>query len=121
MKLKFSLYLASFVTTVAMNFSPMTVQAQMSTTAPSCVMEAQPYIPAGTLATMAFRGAFKEEGIPGYGVLQTEFNSGSITAEKIVEAAVKACYLSNKYGMGENPNYVEDVKQQLQFMIQQSK
>lgn len=108
--------IASLVTAITISFFPIIAKAE-STETSNCVMEPQPYIPSGTLANMAYRGAFKEEGIPGYGVLQTEFNSGKITSEKIVEAAIKACYLSNKYGMGEHPQYVEDVKNQLRFLL----
>ena len=59
------------------------------------------------------------KGIPGYDVLETEFEAGKITAEKIVQAAVTGCVLSNQYGVAEHDNYVNEVKNQIQLMIEE--
>jgi hypothetical protein len=83
-----------------------------------CLWEPQGYISPELLATMAYRDSFKKEGIPGYGILETEFSAGNITAKDIVEAAVKACVLSNKYGVAMHNDYIGEVKNQLQLMIQ---
>ncbi len=105
--------------TATIVFIPMTVKAQLSLTTPSCVREPEAYIAPGTLASMAYRGAFQKEGIPGYQVLETEYEAGKITAQKIVEAAVKGCFLSNKYGVAGYDNYVSEVKNQIELMIQE--
>jgi hypothetical protein len=119
MKIKFLLYFMGLIGTSITTFIPMTAKAQFSLTTPGCVREPEAYIPAGTLAMMAYRGAFKQEGIPSYEVLETEFGAGKITAEGIVEAAVKGCFLSNKYGIGEHPNYIKEVKEQMQLLIEE--
>lgn len=119
MKQKLLFYLASFMATATITFLPMTVKAQSSMDTPNCVREPEAYIPAGTLAMMAYRGAFKKEGIPSYNVLETEFVARKITAQKIVEAAVKGCFLSNKYGVAGHDNYVNEVKNQIQLIIRE--
>lgn len=60
---------------------------------------------------------FEKEGIPGYNVFETEFSAGNITAEKIVQAAVTGCILSNKYGVPGHDDYINEVKTQIQLMI----
>ncbi len=99
------------------------VKAQQTTVVDQagCVREPEAYIPSGTLVALAYRGMFKEQGIPGYDVFTTGFKSGQITAQKIVQAAVSACVLSNKYGMATQENYISDVQQQVQLFIQNSK
>ncbi len=114
---KWKFYLASLMATATAAFFPNLVEAQTSQTNSVCVFEARPYIPPETLATMAYRGAFKKEGIPGYAVLETEFSAGNITAEKIVQAAVTGCILSNKYGVAGHDDYVNEVKTQLRLLI----
>ncbi len=42
------------------------------------------------LVSFAHRGYFKEQGIPSYGALTVAYRSGRITAEDIVQAAIKA-------------------------------
>ena len=120
MKPKLPFYLAIFVATSTMAFLPMAVKAQSSETTADCVSEPEDYIAPGSLAMMAYRGAFKEEGIPSYNALANELRQGSITAEDIVQAAIQGCVLSNKYGMAENENYVKEVEQQIKtrFAVQ---
>ncbi|ACK69991.1 hypothetical protein PCC7424_1551 [Gloeothece citriformis PCC 7424] len=119
MNLKLPFTLMVILATTAMTLIPSNVKAQSVTVAQAnCVQEPQAYIPPETLAMMAYRGAFEEEGIPGYTVFATEYNSGKVTAAKIVEAAVNGCVLSNKYGMAEQKNYIADVGQQVQLFLQ---
>ena len=96
---------------------PVTVNAQSPRNNGDCVRTPEAYIPAGTLAMMAYRGALEKEGIPGYQKLQLEFRTGKITAEKIVQAAVMGCILSNEYGLPDHENYVSDVKKELQSLL----
>ena len=117
MKPKLQLYLASLMAITTVAFFPMAVKAQSSLDTSGCVREAEAYIPPGTLAMMAYRGTFEKEGIPGYDVLETEFDAGNITAEKVVQAAVTGCFLSNTYGVAEHDNYISEVKNQIQDMI----
>ena len=118
MKPKLQLYLALLMATTTVTFFPMAVKAQSISEYPSdCVREPEAYIPPETLAMMAYRGTFKPEGIPGYDTLETEFGAGKITAEKIVQAAVTGCFLSNTYGVAEHDNYISEVKDQIQDMI----
>ena len=109
--------LSSLAIITSLEIFPLNTNAQTNSQA-GCVQEPQSYISPELLATMAYRESFKKEGIPGYGVLETEFSAGNVTAKDIVQAAVKACVLSNKYGVATHENYVEDVKNQLQLMIQ---
>lgn len=106
----------SIIIATTITVFPLSANAQVDSQS-NCVMTPQAYISPNTLAMMAFRGAFEEEGIPGYIVFRTQFNSGSITAEKIVDAAVKGCVLSNRYEMGSNSAYIEDVNEQIQLFL----
>ncbi|MEA5509214.1 hypothetical protein VB715_05495 [Crocosphaera sp. UHCC 0190] len=117
---KKSVFLLSIVTATTMTLLPFNTSAVVaqSDSQANCVMTPQPYISPNTLAMMAYRGAFSQEGIPGYLVFKTEFKSGKITADAIVKAAITGCVLSNKYGMGDNSAYVEDVAQEIQGFIQ---
>ena len=120
MKPKLPLYLASFVAATIVAFLPMVVTAQSLETTAECARTPEDYVSPGTLVTMAYRGAFEEEGIPGYGVLASEVKQGSITAEDIVQEAIKGCVLSNKYGMAENDNYVSDVGDEIEVRIREN-
>ena len=97
-------------------------QAQMPEPDPTMckVMRPQEYIPAGLLASMAYRGAFEKEGIPGYILFVNAFNSGKINAEKIVAAAVKGCVLNNASGMAGFSGYINMVDGQVRTMIRES-
>jgi hypothetical protein len=46
------------------------------------------------VATLAYQGQFTENGIPGYNSLEAGVNSGRITAEDVVQAAIDAGRLS---------------------------
>ncbi|EAZ90910.1 hypothetical protein [Crocosphaera chwakensis] len=114
-----SVLLLSIVTTTAMTLLPFDTRSAIaqSDSNANCIMTPQDFIPPNTLAMMAFRGAFEKEGIPGYIVFKTEFNSGQITGDSIVKAAIEGCVLSNKYGMQGNSAYIADVQTQVQDFI----
>ena len=117
MKCTLTTSLAALVIAGSMTTLPVTVSAQSTGDNVDCVRTPEAYIPAGTLAMMAYRGALEKEGIPGSQKLQLEFRTGKITAEKIVQAAVMGCILSNKYGLADHENYVSDVKKELQALM----
>lgn len=82
-----------------------------------CLMDAEDYVEPNMLAMMAYRGAFAEEGIPGYVKFQSEFSSGDVTGEEIVNAAIENCMLSRRYTLERNSAYVEDVESQVQYLL----
>lgn len=55
-----------------------------------------PEISAFDLAFLAYRGYFREQGIPGYSTLSTAHRSGRIRAKDVVQAAVKMNRLSEQ-------------------------
>lgn len=77
-------------------------------------MTPRPYVEPNVLANMAFRGAFQDQGIPSYTTLGTELQTGKVSGEDVVKAAVEACYISDEYGMNENTNFAKDVEAQLE-------
>lgn len=108
---------ALLIVTTVVAFSSIAVQAKSPPAVPSCAREPEAYIAPETLVMMAYRGAFTPEGIPGYEELEMQFNMGGITAREIVRAAVTGCFLSNKYGIAEHDNYVNEVKKQMQLLM----
>ena len=86
-----------------------------------CIREPEAYITPQTLATMAYHGYLEKEGIPGYLTFASEFIQGKITGEKVVEAAVKGCLLSDKYGVASHSDYSEDVEQQIRSLVQMNR
>ncbi len=119
MKLNFSV-LAVALALTSSAFSPWVASAQMPMPdKDACVMTPHEHIPSGLLAMMAYRGSFKAEGIPGYNTFVTEFLAGKVTAQDIVEAAVKGCVLDNTSGMAESKGYVSMVDSQVRDMIRE--
>ena len=64
------------------------------------------------LVSSAYRGEFEDYGIPSYAELSTEYQSGQITPEQVVEAAVEAGELSPKAQQDED--YLNAVELQLE-------
>jgi hypothetical protein len=89
--------------------------------ASNCIGEVPSYISPANLAMMAYQGYLEKQGIPGYQVLATQWSFGKITATQIVEAAVKGCLLSNKYGVATHKNYVQDLAMQVQILIEENR
>ncbi len=119
-KLPLHIHFFSLAMITSLNIAVFPTLAQTDSQA-SCIQEPQAYISPELLAMMAYRESFKKENIPGYGVLETEFSAGNITGKDIVQAAIKACVLSDQYGVATHENYVQDVSDQLQSMIQADK
>lgn len=67
------------------------------------------------LVILAHRGYFKQQGIPSYSALSGAYNLKLITAEKIVQAAVKANRLSTDYLTTQS--YLKAVAMQLETLI----
>ena len=113
----------TILVTATITIIPLMVNAQSQPvpSPPSCVGEAQAYISPANLAMMAYQGYLEKQGIPGYQVLTTEWSFGNITAAQIVEAAIKGCLLSNKYGIATHQNYVQDLAMQVQILIQENR
>lgn len=69
-----------------------------------------------SLVSLAYRGQFKEQGIPGYNAFITKYATGQVTAEKLVEAAIKADRLSSQAMNDES--YINAVELQLRNLRQ---
>ncbi|EAZ92405.1 hypothetical protein [Crocosphaera chwakensis] len=103
--------------TVFPSNSNVNAQNKQSDWQEDCLMDTEDYVEPNMLAMMAYRGAFEEEGIPGYVKFKTEFRSGDITGEQIVNAAIQNCMLSRRYTLERNSAYVEDVENQVQYFL----
>lgn len=66
------------------------------------------------LVSSAYRGQFESQGIPGYAVMISDYNSGQLTAEDIINAAVEAGELSP--GAMDDESYVRAVELQLETL-----
>lgn len=85
-----------------------------------CVGEPQSYIPPESLVSMAYQGYLEKQGIPGYEQLELSFQDNKVTGEKIVQAAVAGCLLSDEYGVSSHSNYIKEVQAQLQLLIEEN-
>lgn len=66
------------------------------------------------LAYLAYQGYLKNQGIPGYGALLIGISSGEITAQNIIQAAVKVNLLPEQSLRDESyRDYVEDQLKEL--------
>ncbi|MEM7592188.1 MAG: hypothetical protein AAF383_11825 [Cyanobacteria bacterium P01_A01_bin.83] len=63
------------------------------------------------LVSSAYRGDFEEQGINSYAVLETDYESGELTAEDLINAAIETGELSPK--AIEDESYIEAVDNQL--------
>ncbi len=109
----------SLIVVATLTVFPLSVSAQnkQSDWQEDCLIDAEDYVEPNMLAMMAYRGAFAEEGIPGYVKFKTEFRSGGVTGEQIVNAAIENCMLSRRYTLERNSAYVEDVENQVQYLL----
>jgi hypothetical protein len=64
-----------------------------------------------SLVTSAYRGEYEDYGIPSYAELANEYQSGEITAEDVIKAAIEANQLSPR--AMEDEGYVNAVELQL--------
>jgi len=86
------------------------VQPQAPTYYQSNVMERSRISPF-QLSSLAYRGRLSAQGIPGYGNLLVGLNSGSITADDIIEAGVEAGIVS--YERMDSSSYETALENQL--------
>ncbi|MEH2140338.1 hypothetical protein [Nostoc sp.] len=73
------------------------------------------YLQPFNIAFLAYKGAFKEQGIPSAGRLISEFQIGNVTAKDVVEAAIKAKKLPVQ--VLNDRGYVNAVESQFRSMI----
>lgn len=66
------------------------------------------------LVSSAYRGQFEQQGIGGYAVMVSNYNSGELTAEDLINAAIEAGELSPM--AIEDESYVEAVELQLESL-----
>lgn len=90
--------------------------------APLALAQATPTAQSGSyllspdnLAEAAYRGALEDEGIPGYGDLQAEYNEGITNARDIIRAAVRSGLLPAS--ALKDQRYLNDVDVQLQGLL----
>ncbi len=107
--------LLSIVLTVLL--SPLANSQSSSEVNPSsCIREPQSYLEPEKLAILAYQGYLEKQGIPGYIAFNTEFATGKITGQTVVQAAVAGCLLTNQ---AVHENYIQEVQQQLQLLFQE--
>ena len=70
------------------------------------------------LVSSAYRGQYESQGIEGYAVMVSNYNSGELTAEKLIQAAIDAGELSPK--ALEDEGYVNAVELQLDTLRNES-
>ena len=68
------------------------------------------------LVSSAYRGDFEDQGINSYAVLITNYETGELTAENLIQAAIEAGELSNS--ALEDDAYVQAVESQLEALTQ---
>lgn len=73
-----------FVLTLAVPAFAPTVKAQTT----SNNENVKPVLTPFNLASLAYRGQFRDNGVPGYGSLEAGVNSGAVTAEDVIQAAI---------------------------------
>lgn len=71
-------------------------------------------ITAFDLATSAYRGEFKAQGIPSYSQLISDYQTGEISAKDVVRGAVQAGQLSPE--ALEDRGYINAVRLQLSYL-----
>jgi hypothetical protein len=82
-----SLLLMSAATAPAIKAQPsVAVGPAEAGVVPSYVQQTTPV----NLVSLAYRGYFKNQGIPSYGVLITAYQSGKISAQELVQVAIEA-------------------------------
>ncbi len=108
----------SLLSTVMVVFLPTLANPQSNSgvNPPSCIREPESYIEPEKLAILTYQGYLKKQGIPGYIAFNTAFASGKITGQKVVQAAIADCLLSNQAAQ---ENYIQEVQQQLQLLFQE--
>lgn len=110
----------SILLMVAANAS--SVRAQQTAVNPAAVGHSPNYIyqiNPFNLAGQAYRGYFKDQGIPSYSTLIQQYESGRITAKDLVESAIKANRLPPETLA--DRNYISAVDAQLADLVSDSR
>ncbi|MBD1911329.1 MULTISPECIES: hypothetical protein [unclassified Leptolyngbya] len=68
------------------------------------------------VATLAYQGRLTDNGIPGYGSLEAGVNSGTITAEDVVQAAIDSGRLTET--TLQDTEFVTAVERHLQNLVE---
>ncbi|MEC4816420.1 MAG: hypothetical protein SAK29_24605 [Scytonema sp. PMC 1069.18] len=89
-----------------------TAPSQMTSTTVTVVRNFTPF----ELVSAAYRGSFREQGIPGYGRLISDFYLGKVNAESLVKAGIAAGKVSSD--TLNNQSYLSTVAYQLQTLHQ---
>jgi len=67
------------------------------------------------LTTMAYRGYLSQQGIPAYGNLLVALQTGSVTADDIIEAAINEGLIP--YNVQDDASYENALEQQLDVLV----
>ena len=70
------------------------------------------------LANLAYQGRLTENGIPGYGSLEASINSGAVTAEDVIQAAIDSGRLSES--ALQDDAFVTAVERHLEDLVDQN-
>lgn len=70
------------------------------------------------VANLAYQGRLTENGIPGYGSLAASVNSGSVTAEDVIQAAINSGRLSES--TLQDDSFVTAVERYLESLVEQN-
>ena len=109
------LIFSSLSTLLLLTFTGTAINAQEEADSEARVEQAQEYtekrMPAFALVSAAYRGRYEDWDIPGYTTLETEYGTGNITAQDVVNAGVEAGELSPQ--AAEDDEYVSNVDGEL--------
>lgn len=70
------------------------------------------------ISTLAYQGRLDSQGVPGYNALEAGVNSGSITADQVVQAAIESGRLPE--AALQDDNFVSSVNFALQSLTEHS-
>lgn len=70
------------------------------------------------VANLAYQGRLTENGIPGYSSLAASVNSGSVTAEDVIQAAIDSGRLSET--VLQDDDFVTAVERYLENLVEQN-
>jgi len=70
------------------------------------------------VASLAYQGQLRNEGIPGYAALEAGLRSGSITSDTVIEAAIQVGQLPEN--IREDNTFVTAVEHQLDNLVERS-
>lgn len=71
----------------------------------------QPY----DVASLAYQGSFRSVGVPGYGALTSAYEAHTLTADRLVQAAIQSHRLPASVAM--DSSYIQAVDRELGFLV----